>query len=109
MSSVATKCVLVVDDDYTIRELISDVLQRKGYYVEMADNGQQALAQVRLTQPDAIVLDLMMPVMDGWAFLEQYRTEPAVGPPTSRADVRVYEVATDRHCTRRTGHSCQAV
>ena len=74
MSSADAKCVLVVDDDETIRALVSDVLRLRGFRVETAADGQQALTRIQAARPDAVVLDLMMPIMDGWTFLERCRT-----------------------------------
>jgi two-component system chemotaxis response regulator CheY len=69
------KHILVVDDDDAIRGVIAETLELEGYCVECAADGLQALAKVKADVPDAIVLDLMMPVMDGWTFLEQCRTQ----------------------------------
>jgi len=69
--------VLVVDDDVTIRSTVAEALELEGYFVQRASNGAEALALVREQRPGAIVLDLMMPVMDGWAFIEHCRLEPA--------------------------------
>jgi CheY-like chemotaxis protein len=71
---ISSKRVLVVDDDDAIRLTVADALQDEGYQVITATNGQEALAQVESGPPDAIVLDLMMPIMDGWGFLEACRT-----------------------------------
>jgi CheY-like chemotaxis protein len=60
----------VVDDDPFIRDLVSDLLVDQGYAVDTAQNGAVAIERVQRHQPDAIVLDLMMPVMDGWQFVE---------------------------------------
>jgi two-component system chemotaxis response regulator CheY len=65
-----------VDDEDSIREALTDTLEFLGYRVESAANGQQALAKVKSTRPDAIVLDLMMPVMDGWTFMHECRKDP---------------------------------
>jgi CheY-like chemotaxis protein len=65
--------ILVVEDDEAIRGLVSDVLRDDGYQVREASNGIEALEQLRAGKPDLIVLDLMMPVMDGWAFVEECR------------------------------------
>ena len=73
MLSSSPKCVLVVDDDETIRQAIGDILEMVGYHVEMATDGRDALGKVRTSRPDAIVLDLMMPVMDGFEFLSILR------------------------------------
>jgi two-component system, chemotaxis family, chemotaxis protein CheY len=70
---IASKRVLVVDDDDAIRLTVADALQDEGYQVLMATNGREALDQVEAGPPDAIVLDLMMPVLDGWGFLEACR------------------------------------
>ena len=70
------KCILIVDDEESIRDAVTDTLEYEGYRVVAAANGQQALAEVRATHPDAIILDLMMPVMDGWTFLQECRADP---------------------------------
>jgi two-component system, chemotaxis family, chemotaxis protein CheY len=69
------KCILVVDDDDAVREAIAETLESAGYSVESAADGLQALEKVKTALPDAIVLDLMMPVMDGWAFLDRCRKQ----------------------------------
>jgi DNA-binding response OmpR family regulator len=65
--------VLVVDDDADIRALLVGVLTDEGYKAESAPNGRDALAILDRWRADAIVLDLMMPVMDGWTFVERLR------------------------------------
>ena len=72
---VQTKRVLVVEDDETLRTTVAEALEDEGYQVITATNGAEALRLVRAAEPDAIVLDLMMPVMDGRAFLEACRRE----------------------------------
>ena len=57
--------ILVVDDDRAVRESLRRSLQFNGYQVELASDGQQALDAVRSARPDAIVLDVMMPRLDG--------------------------------------------
>jgi CheY-like chemotaxis protein len=74
--------ILVVEDDDAIRCLVSEVLRDDGYDVCEAANGAEAIAFVGNHRPDLIVLDLMMPVMDGWAFVEACRRTPyCVGVP----------------------------
>jgi CheY-like chemotaxis protein len=68
--------VLVVEDDVTIRTLIAEALEGEGYDVVTASNGAEALMMLVLLKPDAILLDLMMPVMDGRAFLAARRQDP---------------------------------
>jgi CheY-like chemotaxis protein len=61
--------VLVVDDDPAIRAFVAELLADEGYEVRAATNGRDALAVLASWHPDVILLDLMMPEMDGWAFL----------------------------------------
>ena len=70
------RSVLVVDDDPAIREVIATALEDDGYSVETASNGAEALDKAEHHQPDAIVLDATMPVMDGWEFLEHWHARP---------------------------------
>jgi CheY-like chemotaxis protein len=67
------KSVLVVDDDAALRELLEMMLEDEGYRPLMATNGQEALNVLQEERPALVLLDLMMPVMDGWQFLEQVR------------------------------------
>ena len=60
--------VLLVEDEDTIGQVVSDVLTLEGYEVRRARNGREALAILGGWLPRLILLDLMMPVMDGWAF-----------------------------------------
>jgi CheY-like chemotaxis protein len=65
--------ILVVEDDQDIRSTLVELLQDEGYAVEAVRDGQSALEAVGTLHPSAILLDLMMPVMDGWAFLSACR------------------------------------
>jgi two-component system response regulator MprA len=65
--------VLVVDDDPSIRQVIAYVLRDEGYQVDEAADGRAALAAIGRRHPDVILVDLMMPGMDGWDFVGQYR------------------------------------
>lgn len=71
--------VLVVDDDPDIREMLTMILAAEGYSAIPAANGQEALARLAEETPCLILLDLMMPEMDGWAF----RATQAEGPTRS--------------------------
>ena len=62
--------MLVVEDDVDILSSLVEVIREEGFDVSSAANGYQALAQLEAERPDVIFLDLMMPVMDGWKFLE---------------------------------------
>lgn len=70
--------VLVVDDDPDILEAICDILEAEGYDVARARHGEEALVRVEARRPAVILLDLMMPVMDGVAFAQALRLRPAV-------------------------------
>lgn len=73
--------VLVVDDDKGIREFVRTVLADEGYDVTEATDGQQALDRVAQRRPDVILLDMRMPVMDGWEFARTYRQRPGPHAP----------------------------
>ncbi|MDQ2732093.1 MAG: response regulator, partial [Armatimonadota bacterium] len=65
--------VLVVEDDVATREMVRRTLSADGWTVVEANNGQEALDRMREERPTLILLDLMMPVMDGFTFIEEYR------------------------------------
>ena len=73
--------VLVVDDDESIRQIVRMCLGDEGYEVFEAANGLDALALLPDCRPDLILLDLRMPVMDGWEFARQYRLGPGPHVP----------------------------
>jgi CheY-like chemotaxis protein len=70
------KRVLVVEDEARIQELLIMLLSDENYEVAAVANGLMALEQLSTFQPDIIVLDLLMPVMDGPTFLQAYRQSP---------------------------------
>jgi DNA-binding response OmpR family regulator len=72
-----SKKILVVDDEPEVVELLSFTLTQAGFSVETAANGIEALRQARTTHPDLIVLDLMMPELDGFTVCEVLRRDPA--------------------------------
>ncbi len=72
----ASGMVLVVDDDADLRARLRTLLERVGLQVTEAADGQEALAEVDRRVPGLVLLDLMMPVMDGFAFLKALRTRP---------------------------------
>ncbi len=69
------KSILVVDDKANVRTLVRDYLAQQGFRVSTADNGQNALYTARHEKPDLILLDIMMPEMDGYEFIRVYRRE----------------------------------
>jgi len=67
--------VLIVEDDPNIRELLQLYLEKDGYAVTLAADGGQGLEKFRAIKPDLVLLDVMMPVMDGWAVCKAIRAE----------------------------------
>lgn len=78
LRAVGAHRVLVVDDDPDIRSLLVSVLTDDGYEAASAANGRDALAVLDTWDADLIVLDLMMPVMDGWAFASRLHERRSV-------------------------------
>jgi DNA-binding response OmpR family regulator len=70
-----TNTILVVDDQSSVRQLLQDYLTEQGFRVFTATDGQNALYMARHELPDLILLDVMMPKMDGYQFIRQYRLE----------------------------------
>ncbi len=68
--------VLLVEDDPVLREMMTRMIEHEKYPVTVAENGRRALELVKQTIPKLIVLDLMMPVMDGFQFLTAFRAHP---------------------------------
>ena len=69
------KTILVVDDKASVRTLVRDYLAEQGFRVVTAGNGRDALFVARQEKPDLILLDIMMPEMDGYEFIRTYRRE----------------------------------
>jgi two-component system, chemotaxis family, chemotaxis protein CheY len=82
--------ILVVDDDDLIRDCVAYVLEEEGFEVAKAANGQAALEKATSQPPNLILLDMRMPVLDGWGFARKYSEQP--GP---RAPIVVMTAATD--------------
>jgi CheY-like chemotaxis protein len=77
------KQILVVEDDTSIRELLVELLQSEGYRVSSAVNGLEGLKYLQQNKPDLILIDLMMPVMDGYSFrTEQLKNDEWSKIPT---------------------------
>lgn len=68
--------VLIIDDDPDAREMIAALIEREGFTVETAANGQEGLEHLHVLRPDLIFLDVCMPVLDGPRFREQQRHHP---------------------------------
>jgi DNA-binding response OmpR family regulator len=85
------KKILVVDDEADILHFLELVLAERGYEVVAAASGQQALAEARTHMPDLVLLDIMMPQMDGWEVLRLLRVDPR----TARIPVAMVSARTD--------------
>jgi DNA-binding response OmpR family regulator len=69
------KKILVVDDEEDILQFLELVLKEKGYDVVTAPGGHEALTQAQIERPDLVLLDIMMPQMDGWEVLKLLRVD----------------------------------
>lgn len=75
----STKKVLVVDDEPDTLELVKLVLESGGFEAILANNGKEALAQIAIVRPDLVLLDIMMPDMDGWdVFRKMKERDPGI-------------------------------
>ena len=74
----ASEPILIVEDDPDVREALVLFLEREGYAVTSVNNGQEALEQLRATPSALILLDLMLPVMDGFEFRVHQLQDPAL-------------------------------
>jgi two-component system response regulator MprA len=78
MDDAVAHTVLVVDDDADVRDALRDALERGRYHVLLAHHGGDALTILRSVQIDLIVLDLWMPEVSGWAFLDHRQRDSAL-------------------------------
>ena len=72
------KKILIVEDEANLRELLRLYLEREGYTVLEAENGVEGIKKWKSDKPDMLLLDVMMPVMDGWAVCREIRAESDV-------------------------------
>lgn len=70
--------ILLVDDDVDLIKVMSGVLESKAYEVIVAYNGQEGLEKARKEKPDLVVLDILMPVADGFTFADQFGKDPSL-------------------------------
>jgi DNA-binding response OmpR family regulator len=87
---VPSRKVLIVEDDQTLRDTVAEALGEDGFAVRTARDGQAALASVRRWPPDLVILDLMMPRLDGEGFCEELRRLDGM------ADVPIIVVSASR-------------
>ena len=72
------RTVCIIDDEADLREIYGTGFKREGFVVLTAENGEEGLAVIRREHPDAIILDLQMPVMDGFAVLKALKADPVL-------------------------------
>ena len=72
--------ILLVEDHEEIWDFLSRRLKRRGYEVDVATDGQQGLDQARATRPDIVLLDMNLPVMDGWTVAGHLKADPELRP-----------------------------
>jgi signal transduction histidine kinase/DNA-binding response OmpR family regulator len=94
--------ILVVDDEPAIRELVQRTLEKEGWEIHLAADGEEALAQAAKIDPEIVLLDLMMPKMDGFEFLTQFRKTEA-GKNTPVVVITAMDLTQDDH-QRLNGH-----
>jgi CheY-like chemotaxis protein len=75
---VAEPLILLVDDEPSIRETVSFILEMEGYQVVTAENGDEALEQIRRLQPPVVLLDAMMPRRDGFDVCRTVKSDPTL-------------------------------
>jgi PAS domain S-box-containing protein len=80
VGSATSSSLLVVDDDDFYRDSIANMLRQAGHQVDTAPNGEHALSIMRNRPPDLLLLDMVMPGMDGLAVIEAMRTDPMLAP-----------------------------
>jgi DNA-binding response OmpR family regulator len=102
--TTTTRTVLVVDDDPGVLEVLELALGAEGYDVLVARNGREALEQATANKPNLMLVDLMMPVMDGWQLVRECRRREEIGD----TPVIVLSAARNVHETVR-GLGVQAV
>jgi CheY-like chemotaxis protein len=85
-------CIVVIEDDPEMRALLAMVLEHAGYLVLPAANGREGLDLVRAAAPDLILLDVKMPVMNGFEFVNAYRKDH---PPADCAPIVLMTAADD--------------
>lgn len=72
------KKILVVEDDTDIARNLKELLESEGYQVTVSKNGKEALVSLQTETPNLIILDLMMPIMDGFGFRQIQRSDPRI-------------------------------
>jgi two-component system cell cycle response regulator DivK len=95
--------ILVIEDDEIMAQLIVAILEDQGHTLRTAENGRKGLDEVARQRPELIVLDMNMPVMDGFEFAKRFRGDPenrAIPILASTSEMRAasYDAAYDAGC-----------
>src|SRR2546425_3985865 len=73
-----SKCILVVEDQEDNRQILRDLLANAGYRLTEAENGEEALAAVARHQPDLILMDIQLPILDGYEATRRIKADPSL-------------------------------
>src|SRR5215813_10741269 len=101
-----TITILVVDDSPTSRMAVTRLLRDEGYRMMVAGDGEEALNLVQAEQPDVVIADILMPLMDGYEFARRLRADPAVGRTPIIFHTAGYELDEARSLAEACGISC---
>ena len=96
------KNILIAEDNAVNRELLRELLEARGHAVDEACNGQEALQKIAQSMPDVLLLDLSMPVMDGYTTIKNIRANPAMASLPVLA-VTAFAMRGDREKTEDAG------
>jgi CheY-like chemotaxis protein len=96
------KNILIAEDNAVNRELLRELLEARGHAVDEACNGLEALQRIAQSMPDVLLLDLSMPVMDGYATIKNIRANPAMASLPVLA-VTAFAMRGDREKTEDAG------
>jgi CheY-like chemotaxis protein len=72
--------ILLVEDNELNRDMLSRRLTKRGYEVSIAVDGAEGVAMTRSTRPDLVIMDMSLPVMDGWSATAELKADPATRP-----------------------------
>jgi CheY-like chemotaxis protein len=99
---VDKRVVMVVEDDHLIRQVIAEALEEEGFEVVEAANGKEALEALARVRPSLILLDLMMPVMNGWEFRRAQLENPQIAdiPVVVLSALKEHQVEATRSFTK---------
>ena len=94
-SAASAKHILVIEDDAAIRETLAEILEFEGYRVTVAANGREGLQRSREARPAVILLDLMMPVMNGYEFRAEQKASADL------ASIPIIMISADGNLTQK--------